>query len=148
MQKINHRHFFPLIGSKKGCVPPSLLPIFHRGTTHPSTNKSSQLKFGQFWHFFGKNIFFGTFSWATLYLHYMRYRTDPITREKWFRSRKVSILDIFWHLNYANYAKLRFFWDLGSFAKASTHFIFAQYAISDRSYVSISWKWAKTLIVG
>ena len=28
--------------------------------------------------------------------------------------------------NYANYAKLRFFWDLGSFANAATHFILAQ----------------------
>ena len=37
--------------------------------------------------------------------------------------------------NYANYAKLKFFWGLGSFANASTHFILAQYVISDRSYV-------------
>ena len=32
--------------------------------------------------------------------HNMRYQTDPMTQieEKWLRSRKVSILDIFWRL--------------------------------------------------
>ena len=36
----------------------------------------------------------------TLYFHYMRYRTDPMTqtREKWLRSQKVSFSDIFWRL--------------------------------------------------
>ena len=43
---------------------------------------------------------------------------------------------------------LKIFLDLRSFANASTHFILAKYAISDRSYVSISWKWAKTSILG
>ena len=54
----------------------------------------------------------------------MRYQTDPMTQieEKWLES-----ID-FGHIltsNYANYAKLRFFWVLGSFANAHKHFILA-----------------------
>ena len=42
--------------------------------------------------------------------------------------------------NYANYARMRLFWELGSFTDDSKHFILSLYAISDRSNDSKSRK--------
>ena len=58
--------------------------------------------------------------------HNMRNQTDLVTEsdERWLRSWSLD----FGHIltsNYANYAKLRFFRDLDSFANASTHLILA-----------------------
>ena len=53
----------------------------------------------QNWDFYGTWILLQMLL-PILYLHNMRYQTDPMTQieEKWLRSRKVSILDIFWRL--------------------------------------------------
>ena len=77
---------------------------------------------------------------VALYFHYMRYQTDPMTknREKWLRSRKVSILDIFWRLIMQKW-DFSGTWDLLQMLLSTLYFHYVRYRTDPRTQFRENW---------